>query len=313
MYIPFVSISRRAGGGGGRGGGGSSSGSGARGGSTGSTGSSSGGSTKGSTSSTKPPPYSPGAPPPPYTVGGGTSARGSTSSTGGGRQYTVAAGQPFAGAVAGGGTRSQVYGSRGYGSVGYYPYYPTYPYYYGSSIYGPANNSSRPGGELQSYTLIPSSAVNGTASNGMAGPSNNTFFIYSDANSVQDMVGILQATCSLAAVYGRNLTATPFNAVQFYRGDSFSLHLQDYNNTLPDIEVTDPSTNFTEPDTLPSPLPSNVNSTLLNCLNTTIGSYVGLIDSDYASDNAAWRTTPAAGTSFMASAALLVALCHMLF
>lgn len=104
-----------------RGGGGSSSGSGARGGSTGSTGSSSGGSTKGSTSSTKPPPYSPGAPPPPYTVGGGTSARGSTSSTGGGRQYTVAAGQPFAGAVAGGGTRSQVYGSRGYGSVGYYP------------------------------------------------------------------------------------------------------------------------------------------------------------------------------------------------
>lgn len=63
--------------------------------------------------------------------------RGSTASTGGGRSYTVAAGSPFAGASAGGGTRSTVYSGRGYGARGYAPvfpfifwpvFFPIYPY-----------------------------------------------------------------------------------------------------------------------------------------------------------------------------------------
>ena len=162
-------------------------------------------------------------------------------------------------------------------------FFPIYPYYYGSSIYGPQNNSSRPGGNLQAYTLLPAWAPNAT-SQGAAGPSGNTFAIYGDSNSVQDLVPILAATCGASNVYGQNVSVTPFNAVQFYRGDSFSLHLDDYNNTLPNIEVQNPSQSFTDPDVDSAPLPTTVNQTYFNCLNTTVGSYVGLLDSDYASN-----------------------------
>jgi hypothetical protein len=53
-------------------------------------------------SSSRPPAYSPGSPPPPYSV------RGSSTASTSGRPFNIAAGQPFAGRAAGGGTRGQV-------------------------------------------------------------------------------------------------------------------------------------------------------------------------------------------------------------
>lgn len=75
--------------------------------------------------------------PPPYTVSGGAAVRGNPGAAGGGRPYQIASGNPFAGATAGGGTRSQVYTGRSYGSFGFIPffpfmfwplYFPAYPY-----------------------------------------------------------------------------------------------------------------------------------------------------------------------------------------
>lgn len=242
--------------------------------------------------------------------------------TGGGRPYTIASGNAFAGRSAGGGTRSTIYGGRGYGARGYAPFFPfmfwplffpIYPYYYGSSIYGPADNSSRPGGELTSFTLLPTWAFNGTTSpsNGTSGPEGNTFALYGDVNSINDLVSILSSDCSVVnATYGNNITASPFNAVQFYRGDSFALLLDGYNNSLPNIEVQDPSQNFTVPDQQPAALPSAVNSTYLQCLNETIGGWVGLLDSDYVANGAA---SPRLGSpTWSASAALAVVLIKLL-
>lgn len=318
MFIPFISkravqpahSHEKRRGGGGRGGGGGVS----RGGSSG--GSSTG--AKGASSAGKPPAYSPGAPPPPYSVAGGTAVRGATGSTGGGRSYTIAGGNAFAGRSAGGGTRGTVYGGRGYGARGYAPFFPfmfwpvffpIYPYYYGSSIYGPRDNSSRPGGELQSFTLLPTWASEGQPNNGAVGPSSNTFALYGDVNSVNDMVSVLSTNCSVVnATYGANVTASPFNAVQYYRGDSFVLLLDGYNNSLPNIEVQDPSQNFTVPDATPAPLPNTVNATYFECLNQTIGSYVGLLDSDYVTDAASHRLSPAGLSGSVALAAVLLKL-----
>jgi len=186
---------------------------------------------------------------------------------------------------------------------------PLYGGYYGNSIYGPVNNSSRPGGELQTYTFLPTWA-NSTPVNGQQPPQNNAFAIYGDASSVQNLVPIIAGTCSVASgVYGANYTATPFNAVQYYRDSSFMLALDGYNNSLPNIEVSDPSQNFTVPDVQPAPLPSGYNETYFNCLNQTIGSYVGLLDSDYATDAAGTRFSSG---SLAGSAALVAVLLNFL-
>jgi len=185
--------------------------------------------------------------------------------------------------------------------------------YYGSGIYGPANNDSRPGGELQSFTILPQWAFNDTTSpsNGAAPPANNSFALYGDINSVNDMVSVLSTNCSVVnATYVTNFTATPFNAVQYYRGSSFALLLDGYNNSLPDIEVQDPSQNFTVPDQQPAPLPSAVNQSYFDCVNTTIGSYIGLLDSDYAS--AALPRLSASSAGATGSVALAVVLLRLL-
>lgn len=125
---------------------------------------------------------------------------------------------------------------------------------------------------------------------------------------MQDLVPILAATCSASSdVYGANFSITPFNAVQYYRSSSFVLSLDGYNNTLPDIEVQDASQNFSVPTETPAALPSGVNQTYFDCLNNTIGSYVGLIDSDYASSATTLRPATAgalAGVLALASLAV---------
>lgn len=123
------------------------------------------------------------------------------------------------------------------------------------------------------------------------------------------MVSILGTNCSVYPVYGQNYTVTPFNVVQYYRGSSFSLHLDGYNNSLPDIEAQS-GENYTIPEEQPAALPAGVNADYLNCINTTIGSYIGLLDSDYAT-NGASRSMYSNG--LVGTAALLVLAWHTLF
>jgi hypothetical protein len=187
--------------------------------------------------------------------------------------------------------------------------------YYGSGIYGPANNDTRPGGFLQSFTLLPSFTNNSTDMSsvpaaGTAPPTGNSFAIYGDNSTIADMVSILGTNCSVYPTFGENYTVSPFNVVQYYRGSTFSLHLDGYNNSLPDIEVQDSNQNFTVPEEQPADLPAGVNQDYFTCINETIGEYIGLLDSDYAT-NSAGRT--AFSGSLVGSAALLLVVWHALF
>ena len=165
---------------------------------------------------------------------------------------------------------------------------------------------------MQAFTILsPTSVANATTTPtpGTAPIANNGFAIYGDNSTVADMVSILGTNCSVYPVYGQNYTVTPFNVVQYYRGSSFSLHLDGYNNSLPYIEGQS-GENYTIPDTQPAALPAGVNADYLNCINTTIGSYVGLLDSDYAT-NGASRSTYSGG--LVGTAALLIMAWHTLF
>lgn len=184
-------------------------------------------------------------------------------------------------------------------------FFPIVPLYYGSQIYGPANNSSRPGGELQSYTLLPTWTTP-LAATGVQGPANNTFGLYGDQQSLNDIVPILVGTCNVAYTYGQNFTPSPFNAVEYYRESSFVLTLDNYNNSVPDISVQDASQSFTPSEQEPAPLPAAVNLTYFNCLNATIGSYLGLVDSDYATDAASSRYGASSAAGFAALATVAI-------
>lgn len=193
-----------------------------------------------------------------------------------------------------------------------------YGYYYGSHIYGPPNNDTRPGGTLQTWTLLPQwgTGTDGQASppqNGsVAPPTGNAFALYGDYNSVTDLIPALVGNCSASPSYGQNISlADPSSVVQYYRGDSFALLLEGYNNSLPVIDI-ESEQNFTIPDQQPAALPGAVNQTYLNCINQTIGQYIGLIDSDYASESAASRMTTASGAA-AGSMALLAVIVHVLF
>lgn len=101
-----------------------------------------------------------------HLVSGG-SRGSSTRGSGGGSPTTISSGT-FAGRMIGGGTREQVYGNQRYGSgytygggpsvagrgfpFGYWPvFFPAGAglLYYGYAEYGPASNSSRPGGVMK--------------------------------------------------------------------------------------------------------------------------------------------------------------------
>ncbi|RDB27004.1 hypothetical protein Hypma_005072 [Hypsizygus marmoreus] len=271
MFVPFVSspskkrskqLYRRKGGGG-RGGGGGSSG-GGKGGSSGSGGGrapiSTGGSTKPATS---------------YSNGGGKAA-------------PIPAGQLFAGRTAGGGTRDQVYGNKQYGS-GYpgvagrgvagrgFPFV-FWPLAWGglagagagvylhNSEYGRPNNSSRPGGPMVTAAFISSSQ-------------NTTFRVLADNATVTELITDIKSNCSSSlnsssssspSTYEDSLSALPQpeQAIQYYRASSVALTLDGYNNT----GALGPEGT---PDT---PIPTNIDQNLLDCLNQTIGEAVPLID-----------------------------------
>ncbi|KAG9093376.1 hypothetical protein FRC06_011541 [Ceratobasidium sp. 370] len=234
----------------------------------------------------------------------GAGSRGASSySRGGGSPTTIPSGTTFAGRSMGGGSRDQVYGSSRYGSgytyggagssvagrgfpFGYWPIFVPVGAggaYYGYHEYGPANNGSRPGGAMQ-YAVVRSSdwpPENTTA------PINNataSYYIVGDADSVSAMMEVLVADCSVVnatgmAVDDNNPAVHVEQAVQYYRASSFMLALSSYNNTA-NLASNAPKDNNTAPPApeTDTPLPAGTNTTFLNCLNTTIGEALPIMD-----------------------------------
>ncbi|VDB88221.1 unnamed protein product [Peniophora sp. CBMAI 1063] len=228
----------------------------------------------------------------PHVMGGKSSA--STYSNGGGKATKASSGA-FKGSLLGGGTRSDIYGTRVYGSgypKGYqshdlpYYYYPvvwgagaaaagaaTYPLYLNRTAeYGQPTNSSRPGGHLMQITLQSRLATN-----------SSTFHFISDNTTVQAILPILRSYCSLYGWVDTNTSSSapyaytgvnasdplPTDAVQYYRSSTAVLTLDGYNNTI----VLSSTPNATA-----QPLPTNVDRVTLGCLNDTIGAAIPLIN-----------------------------------
>ena len=115
-----------------------------------------------------------------------------------------------------------------------------------------------------------------------------TFYLVTDNDTATTMVSILQQNCSSVLNSGVSNTPIPYNAsdpnspkpeeaIQYYRASSATLMLEGYNNTA---QLSD---NTSLPDT---PLPTNMDTDLLTCLNETIGAAIPLVD---AASPAAWN------------------------
>ncbi|KAI0266215.1 hypothetical protein BC834DRAFT_875947 [Gloeopeniophorella convolvens] len=217
---------------------------------------------------------------------------GRTSATaygnGGGKQITIPAGSPFAGRTAGGGTREQVFGTNVYGSG--YPGAPSrgvsglgFPFFFWPAVwggaatgsasylhdegeYGAPDNSSRPGGPMAQAQFQSNST-------------NTTFHILADNSTVASLITSIKANCSsdlsnsgtstTPSPYTENTTSPrPEQAIQYYRASSVALTLDGYNNTAALGNGSTPNV----------PLPSGVDTKLLDCLNNTIGEAVPLVD-----------------------------------
>ncbi|KAL0580681.1 hypothetical protein V5O48_001322 [Marasmius crinis-equi] len=280
MFFPLITPNKskkrrlepRAGGGG-RGGGGGGSG-GRSSGSTGSTGSTGGSSGGGRSSS----------------VSTGSGSRSATAFGGGGGPVSsIPSGQLFSGRSEGGGTRGQVYGTSTYGSG--YPGVPGrgvadrgFPFFFwpvawggaagvgGAAYlhnreYGNPDNTSRPGGPMMTAAFVSTS--------------NTTFHLVADNATVAELIQDVRDSCSSQNLNTEKSSSSPvtFNdtdpnspkpesTIQYYRASSVALTLDGYNNSA---ALSD---NETAPDT---PLPNNIDTTLKDCLNQTIGDAVPLI------------------------------------
>lgn len=139
-----------------------------------------------------------------------------------------------------------------------------------------SNNSSRPGGLMMSAPFSSSSVPN------------NTFWLLADNETTTSLVEDITNTCSGSlntttislTPYAANFTTPkPEQVVQYYRASSVALALDGYNNTA-----------IFEAEGTPNvPLPSNIDTTLLNCLNTTIGAAVPLVDAAFS---LRWSSAP---------------------
>jgi hypothetical protein len=109
---------------------------------------------------------------------------------------------------------------------------------------------------------------------------NTTFYIIADNTTVVSLVESIHSNCSSVLSNSTSSTPIPYNAsdhnspqpeqvVQYYRASSVALLLQGYNNTA---ALTD-AQNQTD-----TPLPANIDNSMLTCLNDTIGSAVPLVD-----------------------------------
>ncbi|EUC57522.1 transmembrane protein, putative [Rhizoctonia solani AG-3 Rhs1AP] len=212
---------------------------------------------------------------------------------------------------------AEVYGNSRYGSgytygnggssvtgrgfpFGYWPVYVPIAggaAYYGYHEYGPAHNTSRPGGEMQ-LALVRSTSwptVNArrwlegrqstNSTNSTTPAANNataSYYIVGDADTVAAIMDELVDACSVVRTSGVAINETKPSiyfeqAVQFYRASSFMLVLTSYNNTADRIPIngTEPSTAV--PDT---PIPPGTDMNFLNCLNITIGASIPIMDAE---------------------------------
>lgn len=108
----------------------------------------------------------------------------------------------------------------------------------------------------------------------------SVFHFIADNSTAQVVLPILRANCDLNtdassavlfAYTGTNASdASPVDAVQYFRASSAVLTLEGYNNTAA-LSSTLNLSAF-------PPLPTDTDTTLLACLNTTIGASIPLVD-----------------------------------
>ena len=113
---------------------------------------------------------------------------------------------------------------------------------------------------------------------------NTIFRIVSDNNTVVELIDQINTNCSsrltttstTAAAFSLDLVK-PEQIVQYYRASSVALTVDGYNN----------SAVFSSDENAPqTPLPSVLDTSLLECLNATIGNAVPLVDGAFGSGDA---------------------------
>ena len=108
-----------------------------------------------------------------------------------------------------------------------------------------------------------------------AAGTDSTFYVISDNSTVVSLIASIRANCS--SLLGSNSSTVPvaFNsgaperAVQYYRASTVVLALDGYNDTA----ALTGDANATA-----VPLPTDIDTTLLTCLNDTIGEAVPLFE-----------------------------------
>jgi len=147
--------------------------------------------------------------------------------------------------------------------------------------YGDSYNTSRVGGPMAEATF----ASNST---------NTIFHVLSDNSTVSSLISSIDANCSSSLspsssispqAYNASapLAAKPEQAIHYFRASSIVLTLDGYNNSATlsgDANATD------------SPLPLGVDTTLLDCLNQTIGLSAPLV----SSAGVRWSTGPSSAS-----------------
>ena len=126
--------------------------------------------------------------------------------------------------------------------------------------YGDSYNTSRVGGPMAEATFVSNST-------------NTTFHLLSDNSTVSSLISSIDANCSSSLSSSSSTSPQVYNdsapgvpqpeqAIQYYRASSIVLTLDGYNNS---------ATLSSDPNATDSPLPSGIDTTLLDCLNQTIG------------------------------------------
>jgi len=132
---------------------------------------------------------------------------------------------------------------------------------------------------------------------------NSTFYVLSDNSTVASLITSISANCTIASnsstapspYNGTASQPSPEQAVQYYRASSVVLTLNGYNDT---------SALSNNTDAMPVPLPTWVDTSLLNCLNYTIGEAVPLISG--ASSNSIGGASAPMQTLYLALIPLLL-------
>lgn len=103
----------------------------------------------------------------------------------------------------------------------------------------------------------------------------NTFALYGDLNSVDTVYRKLLEVNLVQNSLGDNFTINPNQSVQYYRGSSFALLLNGYDNMQPNDSSTDPNMAITQPL---APLPASTDMGYVQELNSTIADNVPLLE-----------------------------------